>query len=60
VVDIEASPHTARLATPARSREHRRPNQRPFGPAGGATAQGPRATGSYSPCGRLPHPRASP
>jgi hypothetical protein len=60
VMDIEPPPHTAGPATPARSRQHPRSTRRPFGGAGSATAQGLRATGSYSTCGRLPNPRASP
>jgi hypothetical protein len=60
VMDIQVSPHATGLTTPARSREHRRPNRPPFGGAGRATAQGPRATGSHSPCGRSPNPRTSP
>ena len=31
VMDIQPPPHTASLATPARSREYLRPNRRPFG-----------------------------
>jgi hypothetical protein len=36
VMDIQPPPHAAGLATPARSREHPRPNRRPFGGAGSA------------------------
>src|SRR5215471_13251665 len=53
VMDIQASPHATGLATPARSREHLRPNRRPFGGAGGTAAHGPRASASHSSCGRL-------
>jgi hypothetical protein len=60
VMDIEASPHVTGLAAPAGSREHLRPNRRPFRGAGGTTAQGAWAAGSHPPRRRPPDPCASP